>query len=714
MSLNVVDGNTIDALHMRTLPDLVSQTQNVSMFEDFPGAGLPTWVIRGVGLQDFNSNNTPTAAVYNDGVYQASTAMGDEALFDIDQAEILKGPQGGLYGRNTTGGAVLLNSHRGKVGVQEQSFSISYGRWQQVQADGMVNVPLTADAAWRLAGRVDEAPSSAGWQTSMPSGEHHGGRDRYDIRSWLHWGSGDLQLDWKVQGGRDDSDIALGRSIGLYDPTGAKLFCDAVLAGYRDDAHCINFGGVNLLSQGKPALIENLSLQASDGSRVFSSPINAQNNNYTSTLLDLTWKNERYQIKSLTSYDDSHYGVTLDLDGSEGEYGHRTSSSDINVASEELQLMSVGNAYFSWLTGVVVTHENFLEGRIFSLRDNTAVGLGQGILRYRQVTNSQAAYADFSFQLASDLKVDTTLRYTNERKLYRDGEFYMPGTPPYYFVQNLSADYNLDQHLSGSIDLEYQYAQNELWYARISSGFKSGGFYGGFPFDASYEEPYKAETLVAYEAGVKRDFPQQHLHVNASVFHYDYKNVQGFFHDYNPITGTSIDRLTNVADARHDGVELEAKWQFAPLWYLDAMIGWLEADYVNGTKVFQNIAGESVLASGQRPYAPRRSGNIQLRHQSSLFGDLQAEWRLSYSAQSNFSGAQSSPVDAAINHLPGYGKFDASLTIAAPNSPWTTSLWVKNLTDKVYRTRVKDDGLGSYIEFFGEPRSFGLTVNYRL
>jgi iron complex outermembrane receptor protein len=118
ISLSVIDAAEIESLNLLSLPELASLAQNVSLFEDFPGAGIPTWVIRGVGLQDFNSNNTPAAAVYLDGNYQVSTVMGSAGLFDVQQVEILKGPQGGLYGRNTSGGTVLLNTRRPAPGKQ--------------------------------------------------------------------------------------------------------------------------------------------------------------------------------------------------------------------------------------------------------------------------------------------------------------------------------------------------------------------------------------------------------------------------------------------------------------------------------------------------------------------------------------------------------------------------------------------------------------------
>jgi iron complex outermembrane receptor protein len=112
ISMDVISAESMRRLNLNYLPQLAELSENVALFEDLPGAGIPTWVIRGVGLQDFNTNNTPTAGVFLDGAYQVSTAMGGAALFDVAQVEILKGPQGGLYGRNTSGGAVLLNTRR--------------------------------------------------------------------------------------------------------------------------------------------------------------------------------------------------------------------------------------------------------------------------------------------------------------------------------------------------------------------------------------------------------------------------------------------------------------------------------------------------------------------------------------------------------------------------------------------------------------------------
>ena len=712
MSFNVIDATTIDTFRIRNLADLAPLAHNVALFEDFPGAGIPTWIIRGVGLQDFNSNNTPAAAVHVDGVYQPSTVMGNAALFDMAQAEILKGPQGGLYGRNTTGGAVLLQSKRADASAQDYALSLTHGSWQQSQADAMANVPVSANAALRIAARIEDG--NGGWQRSLVTGDEHGVKQRYDVRSWLHWAPSDSwTFDWKLQGGSEQSDIMLGRSVGMYDAVKTKTYCAAVLRGERDDRSCVNFGAVNRLVAGKPQLIENLALQADDGSSVWSSPFNTQSNDYAGTLLQAEWQGERFTLKSLTAYDLYNYGVALDLDGSAGEFGHRLSSSDIEVFSQELQIQSLPGSDLTWLAGMVFSDEKFSENRDFNLRDFVIRPLGRGKLNYLQTTKSQALYADISHALSDRWSINGTLRYTHEDKQYRNGDFYIPLARPVYLVQDLAADYSLDEHVSGSIALDYRYDAATLLYAKVAHGFKSGGFYGGFPFSAIEIEPYGAETLLAYEAGIKRSLSALDMQINAAVFTYDYRDVQGFVRDINPILGTGVDRLANQADARHDGAELELQWTPSQQWQVLAMIGWLDAKLVDATRKTTNVAGQQVLMEGTRPYAPRWSGNLQLLHRQVLAAGGTLQWALAYQLRSDFAGYQSSPIDAAVNKLPGYGRVDASLSWSAAQSHWQWMLWTRNLTDKTYRTRVKSDGLDSYVEFFGEPRAVGLTASWR-
>ncbi|MEY4640999.1 MAG: hypothetical protein RLZZ227_993 [Pseudomonadota bacterium] len=713
ISMSVIPRETVEALNLRSLPDAAALVENVELFEDFPGAGIPTWIIRGVGLQDFNSNNTPTAGVYLDEGYQVATVMGGAGLFDVEQIEVLKGPQGGLYGRNTSGGAIILNTRRAKLDSRDAWVNVGYGSWQTTTAQGGFNVPLADSAAWRVAARSES--SKDGWQKSLGTGATHGEKDRWDLRSWLLVEPTEaLTVQWKVQGGRDVSDIALGRSIGVYTRGTPPVPCAAILAGRRDDASCINFGGVNRIRRNRGEVPELISAQGDDGGEVFSDPFNQQKSDYVNSVFDLTLALDAVDLRSITSFDRFGYGVALDLDGSRGEYAHRISNSDIRVLSQEFRVVSTAGSPLQWLAGASFSTEDFAETREFNLRDNTLVPLFRGHLSYDQNTKASAVFADAEYELNPQWSIATELRYTDEDKEYRNGDFHLLLANPVYYARNLQADYALDHNFSGSFGVNWQPLESLFTYAKLSRGFKSGGFYGGFPFSPIEVEPYLEETITAAELGFRKRLPDYALQLNGAVFHYEYEDVQGYIQTLNPLTNTGIDRLANQGDAEHDGAELQVQWQ--PLSGLDVVAGiaWLDAEFVSTGRTTSNILRQQVEITGRRPYAPEWSGNLVINYRHDVGAGLQLDWNLAYDYRSEFAGRQSVAAEAAINQLPGYGLFNAGLALSRSDSRWATRLWMRNISDKAYRTRMKGDGVGSYIEMFGEPRSIGINVEYRL
>ncbi len=710
ISLSVIDAEEIQNLNLLSLPELASLAQNVSLFEDFPGAGIPTWVIRGVGLQDFNSNNTPAAAVYLDGNYQVATVMGAAGLFDVQQVEILKGPQGGLYGRNTSGGAVLMNTRRAQQNVTNAYLQAGYGSWDRARITGAMNVPINPEMALRLS--MNGESGNDGWQKSISSGSTHGARDRLDFRSWFAYEPGEkFALHWKVQSGYDNSDIPLGRSAGLYEDGLTGNFCAAVLRGQRNDDTCISFAGVNqrIFNERDPEVI---SLQSGDGRNVYSDPLNRQGNDYVSTLLELTVDLQGMVFQSLSTWDKFGYGVDLDLDGSEGEYGHRLSNSDIRVFSQEFRLLSAADAPLQWLAGISWSDEEFVERRDFNLRDNRLVGLGQGKLQYDQDTTSLAVYADASYSFSPQWRLTGNLRYTDEEKQYRNGAFYIPLAQPFYFVRDLQQDYALGENVSGSVSLNWLPNDNSIGYLKFSRGFKSGGFYGGFPFNPAEVIPYSEETIAAWELGFRQKWMDRQLQMAGAFFTYDYQDVQGFIRDINPVTGTGIDRLANQGDARHEGLELELLWRPSENLHFEVGAGWLDAVFTSSDIRTVNIDGDQVPVSGRRPWAPRFNGYFLLNWRHDFWAQTKLDMTLVYDYRSTFSGDPSSLAEKAVNELPGYGLFGFAARLGRNGSPWEAGIWIKNLQDKKYRLRTKGDGLNSYMDIYGEPRSIGFNIQY--
>ncbi len=711
ITMSVLSAAELDARNYRNLGESTAAISNVELFEDYPSAGLPTWIIRGVGLQDFNTNNTPTASVFTDEIYQSSVVMGAAGLFDVERLEVMKGPQGGLYGRNTTGGAVLLNTRRATLGEQSGSVQAHYGSWADAGLEGTFNVPLTDRLAWRLAGRVLSRDDA--WQNSIPASRGHGEQDRWDLRSWLNFAAtADLNIEWKIQAGADDSEIDLGRSIGVYSGTGA--FCSSMLAGLRDDTSCLSWAGFNQLVQLQPNTNEVAS-QAMDGSRVLSAPLNQQSNDYLSSLLHISRKMGDLELLSITGIDQFDYGVSLDLDASDGEFAHRLSSSDIEIFSQEFRLQSDLENGLSWIVGLSLSEESFEERRQFLFRDNflviASMGLSFGNVDYDQDTSSQALYGNIRYPFQEDWTLNFSLRYTNEDKEYRNGQVYVPGPVPFFVYSNLSRDYSLDDHWSGNIGLEWSPQDNLLVYASVADAFKSGGFYGGFPSFPQEIDPYREETIMAYELGFKSDLASS-LRLNGAVFYYDYADVQGFISRLNSLTNTQINVLANQGDAEHSGAEIEVEWYPAERWNLSLDVAYLDASVKASSITSRNIFGASVPISGRRPYAPMWSATSALQYQFPLFGQYRSRASLFFDYRSKFSGAQLSLVEEGIFNLPGYGLWHANLDIYSPDESWQASVWVKNLADKVYRTRVKSDGLLSFADIFGEPRSVGVSLKY--
>ena len=164
IAISAFDGSQLQELGLTNLEQLPAVVPSVEL-SDARGAGQPTWVIRGAGLADFNANNTPVAAIFYDEVYMTSNALGGIGLFDVARVEVLKGPQGGLYGRNATGGAIRILSESPGLEATSGYVRGTYGTWDRWGLEGAVGGPIIADKlAYRLALHTDQG---GGWQDSL-------------------------------------------------------------------------------------------------------------------------------------------------------------------------------------------------------------------------------------------------------------------------------------------------------------------------------------------------------------------------------------------------------------------------------------------------------------------------------------------------------------------------------------------------------------------
>jgi iron complex outermembrane receptor protein len=711
----------IKELGVSDLRQMTAHIAGVELFDDRGSSSQPTWIIRGVGLADFNANNTPTAAIYYDEFYLTSNVMGGIGMFDIERIEVLKGAQGGLYGRNTTGGAVRVNSTQPSLEEGNGYIKGSYGRWDQYNIEGAVGLPLTDNLAIRIAGMTDQG---GGWQDSLatPGDDEWGDRDFTAVRAQLLYQPTDaLSISLKIDTGQDKSETPLGHGIGAYDPN-TGLNCSAVLEGRQDNESCIHWSTLTNLVTGAP-VGPLASEQSGDGETVLANPVNEMDNDWflASARIDLDM--DFATLTSITGYIDYENKQLFDYEGGQLVTGHERNDSPIESWSQEFRLVSNDNGEpLEWLVGGLYAEDELNEFRTFLFPDNILIfeGLPDSDRGFDQETTSWAVYGQLGYQLTEAWKVHGSLRYSDEDKKFRDGYSTLniePGVPLQYFVQDANQDWELDEQWSGHVGVDWTPTDNAMVYAKYTRGFKSGGFFGGFFLSEPETAPYDEEIVDSFELGFKSDWADSTLRVNGAVYYYDYSDVQGFTSVFSEVTQTALTKLDNLGDAEHKGAELELTWLPPALegLMLAANFAWLDteldSDFTFLAQDFETVVPYDGL---QRGYAPEFSYYLQGRYERNLFENLLGVVELNYSWRDDQVNLDTTgtPIDTALAGIEDYGVLNGRIQLGSDNGQWHVALIGKNLTDEEYKANTTFDNLGGYLSTYGRPRSWMVEVNY--
>ncbi|MBC2778945.1 TonB-dependent receptor [Parasphingopyxis marina] len=700
------------------LQDLIRVVPNATLYDD-RGAGQPTWVIRGVALADFNPNNTPTAAIFYDEFYLPSNALSGLALYDVDRVEILKGPQGGLYGRNTTGGAVRLISRQPDTSEFGGYIDASYGSWGRIQAQGALNVPLSDSLAIRISARTDQ---DGGWQDSLatPGDDNHGDRDIFSLRGQILFEPSDfVRLRVKIETGSDNSETLLGRATASEDLAVPFAFCAPVIAGRQNEALCGTWADRNLLAMGQPLGFS--ARDQSDNARVvLSNPINQ---------LDNDWMNYNFQadfelgfatLTSITNRLTYDYRQVFDYDGSQLALGHEDSDVHFSVWSQELRLTSTTDSNFDWLIGGVYNYDRIDDSRDFALTDNVIAApppVNSLTRSYNQKTEAWAVYANLGYDFSDRVRLHGSLRYTDESRRIYNATLFVPALN-FNLFEGYSDEINLQTHWTGHIGLDFHPSDDVLLYATATRGYKSGGFFGGVATDTSVLLPYLEETIWAYELGFKTEWPGG-LRVNGAAFYYDYQDRQGYLNQVNPANNLTAVRLGNLGDVELYGAELELAWTPPEVDGLTLManVAYLEGSITDSNATSVTLTGQPYALEGLPVSAPRWSMFALARYEfplsAALRGALQVNyaWQASPNPDSSYT-AGGSDISYALYHIPSHGTLDARISVAGDEGRWELSLEGRNLTDVSHPAVATRDSGGSYMSFYNAPRTFRARLVY--
>jgi len=679
--------------------------------------GTPVFTIRGIGFFENSLAVAPAVSVYVDQVPLPYSQMTQGASLDLERVEALKGPQGTLFGQNSTGGAINYVAAKPTRDFHT-GLDLGYGRFNAFDAQGFISGPLTDTMQARFAFRSEQ---HGDWQTSETRDASLGHRDFLTGRALLDWQPSDtIKFELNANGWRDHSDTQAAQFV-EYSPTNPD--------GYKDQEP--------VLSAYKPA-------PNSDRVADWDPNTSLRRHDYFYQIsLRGDWQiNDAITLSSITAYSDLKVHAPSDTDGTAYNNFLLTIRGRIHSFSQELRLS--GNAFddkLKWMVGGNYGHDRTADDQ---RGDYTASNSGVGPFRYNafinsnhQVIDTKAAFGSLDYKLTRQVSLQGSVRYTRADDDFTgclrdagDGALSaafgalsseLSGSPtviPPGACVTLGPDgkpvpivrSSLNQNnVSWRGGISWKPDQNALLYANVTKGYKAGSYPTIPGLNPEQFQPVTQESLLAYEAGFKLTMLDRTLNLDGAAFYYKYDNKQILGYINTGVPFGNLPGLVSIPRSSVRGGELSATWH--PVRPLTIRAG---ATYVDSRvdkhfltpDPFSNlidIKGESF------PNTPKWQ----------LTGDVEYDFPLSdrLNAYVGASGKYRSGSVAAFGdnpefRLPGYALLDLRAGIETADHRWHIDIWGRNITDKFYLIHVSHV-VDTVARVTGMPATYGVTVGFK-
>lgn len=681
VSLSVIGGEALNEKGVTVINDIENVVPNMEVDSQF-GSGQPQFRIRGIGAREYSSNNASTVGIYVDEVAHPYTITTQGAMFDIARLEVLRGPQGTLYGRNTTGGAVNIITNAPTV-ERQAGFTAEYGSYDAYKVEGYVSGQLAPNLLGRLAAVTEQGGA---WQYHRDTAEKLGDKNKTAIRGRLTWDASEtVTVDLAATYQIDKSD---GLGFRLRAPY--KVF-DGSVTYDTDTAWRIT--GWELSPE--MAAVSGRALGSKPGRDNEGLDLNARIH------ADLGWA----QLNSITAYQSFERSEYNDWDGTRFNESDVYFYNDIDALSQELRLSSNAGERLNWMVGAYYADENIDGGFYTQFRgaDRTLINTP-----YEQTVEAFGLFTHNSYQLTERLNLIAGLRYENETRTLTT-----TGTRRINLPVGPSVTYDTDlSEVTGRVGLEYDLTQDAMFYASIARGVKSGGF---TTYNATSATPFKPEIVIAYEAGIKSDLFDGRLRANGAVFFYDYENQQVQGLEYDRETGR-LGKITNVPKSEIYGGEIELVWMPIDGLTISQNFGYKKGKY---TEYFA-IDGAATDAANpvDGPWdiiiTNDRSGEPLQFPKFNYGGSVAYDWDMggwAMRAETNYNQRDDIYSAASASVLPGYWLWNANLSMGPQDANWRVGLWARNLFNTYYEeTRNGFNGSARPTTSPGQGRTVGVRL----
>ncbi len=688
VAISVLSGDELTARGVRKVNALQNEVPSLEIEPAF-GGGQAQFRLRGVGFQDYATNNAGTVTVYVDEVAFPLSVQTQGLLFDLDRVEVLRGPQGTLYGRNTTGGAVNFIT-RAPTKLFEAAGMLGLGSYGASEAEGYVSGPLSDS----LRGRVSVATQQGGgWQVNRVTGEKLGDKNIFGLRGQLDLdATADLRFKFKVHGGFDKSD---GQGLFVFTPQpavpqavppntpGYPVAKPATAADTDFRKTGWGFAPAFLLAIGEPANAKPNRDNSAGGASV------TVQWDFAGLQLTSITAADRFQRQELADYD----AQALPLAETFFDSKSRNFSQEVRVANNNT------SDALNWVAGVYAANEKLDETYWSSFANSFGFPIVQ--TAYTQKVNTASLFGQGDVKLTDQLKLVFGLRQERETRK-RENFITRSIGPDITFTGPSSGSFSAD-HRTAKLGLDFQISKQLLGYASVSGGVKSGGFTAYNTFNETALTPFKPETLTAYEVGFKSDLSRS-LRVNGAVFYYEYRDQQILDAIKDPVTGATVGKIVNAPKSSINGIELEMAWRATPELTLTQFIGYKTGKF----KEYVALSPAGNLA-GQPLYFPKTSYGGSVAYRTTLGGWLAAaQIDASYHDKTN---SFLNRINTSYNFdTPAYWLANARLEMAPVDAKWSVTLYARNLFDKKYELTRNFFDLPLPVAAAGSPRTFGVQA----
>lgn len=714
IAIQAIGGDDLADRGVKTAQDLAQYTPNVTIMSPAGPGSQPNITIRGIGLNDFNTNNAGPNGVYVDEFYiSAPTAQGN-SIFDLERVEVLKGPQGTLYGRNTSGGAINFITTKPSQDFTAR-FRSEYASFETVNLEGAVGGGLSDTISARIAGVYN---NSRGYLRNTLLNRWENGTNNFALRGQLLFEpTPELKVLLKAQYAYSKVRPTNYRLLGTLNPVNFDPV--AVLLGTPDKCSvAASLAGNCLDLFGTPAAADFYSGQYNRSQKGKTTDFQ--------TTMRIDYALGSVDITSISGYNRNKRFFPEDTDASPArilEIDYGTLSKEF---TQELRASQTADNY-NWVAGVYYLHEKLDQDQPLYLYQDIdllfgAPGSGDGIAQIfstanEQKTTSLASFGQLEYEIAPDLRVVAGARYTQDKKTFDADSafrFQQGGIDNYGAPTGISSSSSRlkQSRFNWRLGVNYKFTPDVLAYANVATGYKSGGFNGGFivadpATRAAALAPVRPETVTSYEIGLKSTFLDRRVTLNLAGFYNDYKDQQTLVQVNR--NGVIVFTLDNAQKARTYGLDAELSLRPIDGLTLSGQLGLLNS------KLTRFVASRDPAApdysGNDLTFAPRTTLALSADYERQIGNvGLNLRYDTNYRAKHFFD-----PSNTPYAMTPGYWLHNARLSLAFADGKYEIGAFARNFTNTKFVITAADLTLttGSIQQVFGQPRMFGVDFNVK-